>query len=191
MIQVDGPWIKGYAFDVHTIESTFTGNNVFGHPTFDTKRSPIGQFLYELKYGQHLPVLEKIVELIVNDRLFNRFINSIDIILPVPPSNKYRMIQPVQVCSQKIAEKFGKDLRSDILSSTNKDELKDIPTDEKYQKIKEAIKIDEKIGKLKRILIFDDVFDSGSTLSAITNALNEKGYSNISIFTLTKTRKAD
>jgi len=191
VIPVDGPWIKGYAFDIHTYDSTFTGNNEYGHPTFDTKRSPMGQFIYELKYGQHLPVLEKIVDLIVNDDSFVKFIDAVDIILPVPPTNKYRMIQPVLVCSQKISEKFGKDLHSDILSSTNKDELKDVATEEKYQKIKESINVDEKIDKSKRILIFDDVFDSGSTLSAITNALKEKGYNNVSIFTLTKTRKAD
>jgi len=58
MILIDGPWKKGYAFDIHTYESTFIGSNEFGHPMFYTKRSPMGQFLYELKYGQHLPVLE-------------------------------------------------------------------------------------------------------------------------------------
>ena len=35
MIRVKGPWKKGYAFDIHTIESIYTGDNEFGHPTFD------------------------------------------------------------------------------------------------------------------------------------------------------------
>lgn len=191
MIRVKGPWKKGYAFDIHTIESIYTGDNEFGHPTFDTKRSPMGQCIYELKYGQHLPVLDKIVEMILNDQSFNKFIEMIDVILPVPPSNKYRKIQPVLVCSQKTAEKYKKELRSDIIRSTNKEELKNAVTEEKYDKIKASIVIKDSFEKAKRLLIFDDVFDSGSTLSAITNALIEKGYVNIYVFTLTKTRKAD
>ena len=191
MISVAGPWRSGFAFDIHTIESTFTGNNEFGHPTFDTKRSPMGQCIYELKYGQHLPVLEKIIKLIVKDADFKRFIQQIDIILPVPPSNKYRQIQPVLVCSRRISEVFKKELRIDILSSTNKEELKNLPTEQKYAKIRQTTRVDETIKKGKNILIFDDVYDSGATLSAITNALKEKDYYNIYVFTLTKTRKAD
>ena len=57
--------------------------------------------------------------------------------------------------------------------------------------IKSSITINDEIRKTKRLLIFDDVFDSGSTLSAITNTFIEKGYSHIYVFTLTKTRKAD
>lgn len=191
MRKLEGPWEKGYAFDIHTIDSVFTGYNEYGHPTYDTTRSQMGQCLYELKYGQHLPVIDKIVDLLINNSKFTEYINNIDIILPVPPSNKYRRIQPVLLVSRKLAEQFGKEIRSDILSSANKDELKNVATNEKYAKIKEAIRIEASINKNKNILIFDDVFDSGSTLSAITDALKEKGYNNIYIFTLTKTRMAD
>ena len=191
MIKVKGPWKKGYAFDIHTISSIYTGDNQFGHPTFDTTRSPMGQCLYELKYGQHLPVIDKIVDLLVNDANFSRFIENVDIILPVPPSNKYRRIQPVLLVSEILAEQFKKEIHSDILSSTNKEELKNIPAVEKYAKIKKAINIEAEFKKSKKILIFDDVFDSGSTLSAITDVLKEKGYNSIYVFTLTKTRMAD
>jgi predicted amidophosphoribosyltransferase len=44
------------------------------------------------------------------------------------------------------------------------------------------------LDKAERILIFDDVFDSGSTLTAITDTLMEAGYKDVSVFTLTKTR---
>lgn len=191
MIKLIGPWEKGYAFDVHTISSVYTGDNEFGHPTFDTKRSPMGQCLYELKYGQHLPVIDRIVDLLINDSIFTKYIKKIDIILPVPPSNKHRRIQPVLLVSNKLAEQFKKEIRSDILSSTNKDEVKNVSNDEKYDKIKKSIRIDLHLNKNKNILIFDDVFDSGSTLNAITDALNEKRYNYIYVFTLTKTRMAD
>lgn len=188
---INGPWKEGYAFDIHTIASIYTGDNEFGHPTFSTQRSPMGQCLYELKYGQHLPVLDRIVEMVVNNEAFKSFIKKIDIILPVPPSNKFRAIQPVLVCSKEIAKKYQIELRDDVISSNNKEELKNAATDEKYDIIEASIVIKDKIEKTKNLLIFDDVFDSGSTLSAITNALIKRGYNNVYVFTLTKTRKAD
>lgn len=191
MIKIDGPWKEGYAFDVHTISSDYTGEDQYGHPTFDTTRSEMGQCIYELKYEQHLSVLEKIKKLLVDSNELKDYISKIDIIIPVPPSNKYRQIQPVKVCSEKLAEIYKKQLETTLLSSTNKDELKSTPTEEKYDKIKSGISISDKIDKEKKFLIFDDVFDSGSTLSAIANALKEKGCKNIYVFTLTKTRKAD
>jgi hypothetical protein len=33
-----GPWIEGYALDLHTISSTMIGYNQYGHPEFDCKR---------------------------------------------------------------------------------------------------------------------------------------------------------
>ena len=36
--------------DVHTISSTMIGYNEFGHPEFDTVRSPLGELVYGLKY---------------------------------------------------------------------------------------------------------------------------------------------
>jgi len=133
MIKLDGPWKEGYAFDIHTISSIFTGNNQFDHPTFDTTRSPMGQCLYELKYGQHLPVLETIKKLLVESMELRSFISKIDIIVPVPPSNKYRQIQPVKVCAEKLAEIYKKEINFDILASTNKEELKSTPTEQKYE----------------------------------------------------------
>jgi hypothetical protein len=45
-----GPWAAGFALDVHTTGSTFLGHNEYGHPVFDTGRSPIGELVYRLKY---------------------------------------------------------------------------------------------------------------------------------------------
>lgn len=191
MIKLSGPWEDGYAFDMHTLYSIHTGYNEYGHPTFDTKRSPMGEYIYGLKYGQHIDILENIVYLLTHDRSFSRFIKNVDIIFPVPSSNKYRRIQPVLVCSQKLSIIYKKELREDVLKSTNKEELKNIPNTEKYDRIKDAIIVDDYIDKTKKILLFDDVYDSGATLSAMANALKEKGFKRIFVFTLTKTRKAD
>lgn len=54
--------------------------------------------------------------------------------------------------------------------------------------IKNAMRMEGQLDKSKAVLLFDDVFDSGSTLMAMTNIMIDNGYDNIFVFTLTKTR---
>lgn len=192
MIEIEGPWEKGFAFDIHTISSVCTGNNQSGYPTFDTKYSEMGEEVYNLKYRNDVNRLTKIIELLSIDNELADFMKNIDVILPVPPSNKTRPIQPVITVALKLSEIFKKEIYTSILNSTNNKQVKSIETSEKYDTVKKSISINDTIlDKSKKILIFDDLFDSGSTLIAYTNALVEKGYQNISILTLTKTRKSD
>jgi len=188
MINIQGPWILGYAFDVHTLKSEYTGDDQYGRPSFITERSPIGQCLYNLKYSQQFSEIEKIMNILLTEASFKTFIEKIDVILPAPPSNKNRRLQPVILIAQEIARVFKKELRQDIFISSNFEEIKNIDTNEKYERIKNNLSIEGQIDKSKNILIFDDVFDSGSTLTAMANIMTEKGYSNVFVFTLTKTR---
>jgi len=191
MIKITGPWKTGYAFDIHTLRSKHIGDDQYGHPRFLSERSPIGQCLYNLKFGQKFQEISNIINILSSDENFNNFINDIDIVVPAPPSNKYRRLQPVILVAQEIARTFNKELRQDIFMSSNSEEMKNIDTDEKYDRIKNALRMEGRMDKSKAILIFDDVFDSGSTLMAMTNIMIENGYDNISAFTLTKTRIPD
>jgi len=47
---ITGCWTEGFALDFHTLSSEFIGDDEYGHPQFDTKRSEIGELLYRLKY---------------------------------------------------------------------------------------------------------------------------------------------
>ena len=191
MIHINGNWNDGYAFDYHILSSTFIGNNEYGHPEFDTIRTPIGQCLYKLKYQQSQESIDKIVNIIKEDKYFNDFIKQVNTIIPVPPSNNYRILQPVLLISREIAKIYGKTIKEDVLESTNKEQIKNVPTEEKYEKIRNTIKLSSDLNKTDKLLIIDDVFDSGSTLTAIVSIIKEHGYKNINIFTLTKTKKAD
>jgi len=188
MIIIKGPWKEGYAFDIHTVKSEYKGDNPYGHPIFETTRSVMGQYLYELKFGQKFPIVEKIVKLLLEENAFGEFISGVDIVLPVPPSNKNRQLQPVVLIAQEIARIFQKELRLDVLMSSNVEEIKNLDMNEKYDRMKMSTIIEGRLDKSKNILLFDDVFDSGSTLMAMSNALIEKGCANLFVFTLTKTR---
>src|SRR5579884_4386874 len=100
--KLQGSWKQGYALDLHTTASTCIGHNEYGHPVFDTTRSPLGELLYRLKYGRDASVIEEIVETVVE------FINgasiAVDAIVPMPPSTS-RASQPVLQIAEGIDRK--------------------------------------------------------------------------------------
>jgi len=49
-IRIPGRWRDGYALDVHTVASTYLGDDEYGHARFETSRSAAGELLYRLKY---------------------------------------------------------------------------------------------------------------------------------------------
>lgn len=192
MINLDGPWVQGFAFDIYTTSSQCVGYNPWGYPLFDNRYSPMGQLVKDFKYSQQISKLSNILELLKQSTEFNSYMNRIDIILPVVPSNKARLFQPVYLLAQALADIYKKQLIIDAISSTNTEQIKGIDTSEKYVRVKSSLAIrKDRIDSRSNILILDDVFDSGSTLQAYTDALKENGYSNVFLFTLTKTRISD
>jgi predicted amidophosphoribosyltransferase len=188
MLEIHGPWKKGYAFDIYTIRSKFLGRDKYGLKRFKTTRSPMGECLYDLKYNQDRSNIEKIINMLSASAEFRDFISSFDIILTVPPSNKTRRFQPVELIAKEIAKRFNKKRYKNVFSISGKKEIKSMNIIEKDEKLKKILKLNKQLDMTKKILIFDDVFDSGATLSAMTNIMLKKGFARIFIFTLTKTK---
>jgi competence protein ComFC len=100
---VQGAWRQGWTLDFHTTSSEFLGYDQNGHAQFDTKRSPLGELVYQLKYRGHQTAIE--VAAIMAD-FFNDKPNTlgrIDVVVPIPPST-IRAVQPVA----EIAKELGK-----------------------------------------------------------------------------------
>ena len=45
--RIPGRWRDGYALDLHTVSSTYVGDDEFGHARFETQRSPAGELLID------------------------------------------------------------------------------------------------------------------------------------------------
>ena len=73
---------KGYAFDLHTLASTYLGPDEFGRDQFDNTRSEMGELVYQLKYKRDKSVIPKIIELLTAITGIEKF----DFIIPVPSS---------------------------------------------------------------------------------------------------------
>ena len=190
-IKLSGNWFEGFALDLHTLSSEFSGYDEFGHEVFDTKRSEIGELLYRLKYKPDQSSLKEILDVTVNF-LSNEWKISriLDGILPVPPSRK-RAFQPVIEVSRGISSQLRVPLHEDFLIKVKETpELKNVFD---YQKRTESLNdafVTKNLSLTGRnVLLFDDLYRSGATCYAITRVLYEKGkVGKVYVLALTKTR---
>ena len=186
---ISGAWKEGFTLDLHTLSSDHIGDDEYGHPQFDTKRSEMGELLYKLKYNEDKSVLGNIIT------TASHFIKSknwpADLVVSVPPSRKGRGFQPVPIVAEGIATDLGIAFYANcVVKVKNTPELKDIFDFEKRLCILEdAFKISYPVVG-RTVLLFDDLYRSGATLKAVTRLLMEKGKAkDVYALTLTMTRR--
>jgi competence protein ComFC len=183
-----GPWTDGYALDWHTLGSTFLGNNQFGHPMFDTKRPPVGELLYQLKYRNDQTAVDPLAETAAGF-LQNIWRVKIDAIVPVPPSNA-RKLQPVDAVANAIAARLHIPVCVRCLAKVRQTpQLKDMNEyDKRAEALKDAFKVAPELTIGKDLLLFDDLFGSGATVGHIVEVLKQQGQAK-AVYLLTLTTK--
>ncbi|MGH9336604.1 MAG: ComF family protein, partial [Vicinamibacteria bacterium] len=177
-----------YALDLHTVQSTFLGDDEYGRARFDTKRSAVGELLYRLKYKSDLTAARELVEAAV---FFVRsWAPPVDLLVPVPAS-RARAVQPLLVVGEPLARELKlKFSPSSVRRIGERPELKDVyEYDERFRLLSGLHQADRAIVSGRKVLLFDDLFRSGATMNAITAALfDQGGASEVYALTLTRTR---
>jgi predicted amidophosphoribosyltransferase len=185
--RVVGNWISGYALDIHTVSSVHVGINEFGHDVFDTKRSELGELLYQLKYNGDLSAAEPIIEAAAAFVKPSRA--KFDLIVPVPPSG-VRRVQPVIILAKGMGEALNLPVIECVTVTRPATQLKGVMDREKRQELLEGLHaVDRACTKGKSILLFDDLYRSGATMNAVTDLLMREGKAaGVRVLTVTKTR---
>jgi len=188
--RITGGWTEGFALDFHTLSSEYIGDDEYGHPQFDTKRSEIGELLYKLKYRKDRSVLDNLVTTV------SQFLKStnwpIDLIVSVPPSRKGRQFQPVPPLVVGIGKALGINVSVDsVVKVKDTPELKNVfDFEERMRILKDVFEIRGSVVFGRGILLFDDLYRSGATLNVISRLLQQEGKEkNIYVLTLTMTRR--
>lgn len=182
-----GPWKMGYALDYQTVSSSFTGYNEFGRPRFDTKRTELGELIYRLKYGHDRSVTPAITAAAA-DFIIEGWKLSCGALIPVPPSQS-RTEQPVHLLARSISEALSVPLLANTVAKIRPTpQLKSVYD---YQKKKEilsgAFKVNEGQLIAQAVLLFDDVYQSGATMTSVAEAI-AAARPGIQIYTFSITR---
>lgn len=182
--KIEGPWRDGYALDRHTVKSVYLGDDEFGHPRFETTRSEIGELLYKLKYTNDQTVIGEIAD--AAEMHLKTWKPKVDLLIPVTPS-KVRAKQPVFLVATEIAKRLNIPFSTDIVTRRIAlPELKNVSRDERKNLLKGAHDVQKENVRGKEILLFDDLFQSGSTMNAISEALLEADAEDVVALTLSQ-----
>lgn len=187
-IKLNGNWKIGFAHDVHTLSSTYMGVNEYGRDRWDTTRSEMGELVYQLKYQNNRFAITKIVDLLSK----YKGLETMDAIIPVPCSNKSRLVQPVY----EIAQELGKRVRVQVLDNVlikadGGSELKNIDDPHKRKELlKKYMSLSGQYNLTrKNVLLVDDLYRSGATLAVATDILYQQArVKDVYVLTMTITR---
>lgn len=190
--EIHGNWRAGYALDVHTVSSQHLTDG-----GFDTEYTKIGEMVNQMKYHLVRSKIQPLAEIAANFVKEEFAIDGhpvlpyISAIIPIPPSDTNRPFQPVPEIAAKIGNLLKRPVHTDYLTKVKRTvmlkNLSDVES--KLAEIQGAFAIQSHVLEKRCVLLFDDLYDSGTTLKEATDVLYEHGrVSHVLVLTLTQTR---
>jgi predicted amidophosphoribosyltransferase len=182
--RIDGPWTDGFVLDRHVVSSRPIGY-LGEHMQFETMRSPLGELVYQLKYRNGKPndIVETAVAFIAE-----RWNGAIDCVVPPPPS-LHRSKQPAVLVAEGIATGLGvPSLASAAIKATATQQMKNVPLHERAPLLSVAIQAGSDSVKGQRVLLVDDLWETGSTLRRVAEVLGQMGATEIRALAMTRTK---
>ena len=190
--KIHGNWRAGWVLDVHTLSSRALAGG-----GYDTKRTEFGESIYQLKY-QHdstkiQPIAEVAAKFVKEEFAVDGYpiLPYLKAIIPIPPSDKNRTFQPVTEVAREMGRLLSVSVRTDYLTKIKRTiPLKDISdVGSKREQLRGAFTIQSQDLKNQCVLLVDDLYDSGTTLTEATQVLYERGgVQHVLVLALTRTR---
>lgn len=183
-VRIFGNWYEGFVLDNHMEKSIFLGYDKNGKEIFENTRMTLGELIYQYKYMQNTQAMNKIMLMIEPFLDRWKIKQKIDLVIPVPPSNKNRKFQPVFELAKQISIYLEKDCRCDILYKINNIQAKD------GYNITGTIQQIKNVSTPSNILIIDDLISSGKTLIETCKVISkDKNIKRIYCLIMTKTKR--
>lgn len=182
-VRIYGTWDEGVVLDSHMLKSVFLGYDENGKEKFENTRTELGELIYRFKYQKDKSCLNGIMEMIKDVLDKWNLKEKIDVVIPVPPSNKKRIYQPVFEIAKEIAKYLNKECVIDMLSKESELQIKD------GYSVNGMIIKNKKAENKKSILVIDDLFSTGATLNEVCRVLKtDDNIDKIYCLALTKTK---
>jgi competence protein ComFC len=181
--ELHGPWAAGWALDFH---SRFFGA--------DWTRSQAGDLAYRFKYEGQRSLVETLADQLAALVVEQPELAQADAIVPVPPSSP-RAFDPVSALCDALGKRLDRPVWCALAKTRVTAPQKEMRTLAQKRAnvagafIVTADRFREVRGK--RLLVLDDLYDSGATLEEITCTLQRASVSAVLVLTLTRTIHAD
>jgi len=176
---IKGPWTAGWSLGFH---SSFSGDK--------WNRSGVGDLAYRLKYRSDRSAIEPLVDEAVKLISLHPEMAEFDEIVPMCPSVE-RVFDPVGAFADGLGRRLSKPV-VDALERTRKvNPQKEIKTiAEKRHNVAESFRVKRRRDGM-RLLLVDDLYDSGATLEEACRTLRAAGADSIRVLTITRTIHTD
>jgi len=173
--RISGEFDDGYALDKHTASSVFIGHNEYGHPQFDTTRTPAGEAIFQLKYRGDFDQVKPLAKAVVRNVVPH--FPKIGLVMPAPASTT-RERQPVYEVASLVAERMNVPLFDNLIEKSavaaNTGSLKNMNTRaEKDEALQGRYLLNKPITNKGRwnVLVVDDLYHTGATMDAVCSLL--------------------
>lgn len=181
--RIYGVWDEGIVLDNHMLKSIFIGYDENGNEKFENTRTELGELLYKLKYQNDINSLPRIMDIVKEILDKWNLKEKIDVVIPVPPSNKSRKYQPVFILAEEIAKYLNKECNTNLLIKYSSLQSKN------GYDIMGTIRQIAQLGKELNILVIDDLYSTGATLNEVCKVLrNDINVKKIYCLAMTKTK---
>ena len=154
----------------------------------------IRRMLIDYKFNEKPYLFKTFSQIILNDKKIYSILHKYDIIIPVPLSKRRKLnrgYNQAELIIKEVSKTIQLNLETNILKKVvNIKPQSTLNSKQREENIKNAYIANEmeKI-KNKNILIFDDVYTTGSTLNECARVLKSAEAKNIDVFTIAKNQK--
>lgn len=170
--EIHGPWDTGWVLNKHMLQSTYLGDDAYGHAQFDNKRTEVGEATYQLKYQSDWSQAERLAKALA-DHVYPKF-KDVGLIVPMP-ATKTRPRQPVTEVANELGKMVQKPVFDNLLlKAANGKSLKDLNTkEEKIEAIGDSFSVQDGINGNGpwNVLVVDDLFHTGASMDAACRVL--------------------
>jgi ATP-dependent DNA helicase RecQ len=175
-----GPWLAGWALDFH---SRYDGDVA--------SRSAIGELVFRYKYNGERQLANELASRWIELLHIHPELPQANAIIPVPPSTQ-RDFDPVTHLAKSLAEQLNIAALLNVLikTRTTRPQKEMTALAQKQANVVGAFALKGDV-RGQRVLLIDDLFDSGATLSEAARVLTRGGAASIVVLTLTKTIHSD
>jgi ATP-dependent DNA helicase RecQ len=170
-----GVWHAGFALDFH---SRFEGDR--------WERTVVGEWVFRLKYENDSSALEPLLEQCLALINMESELRAVDAIVPIPPtvsSETHPVISVACALAAKMSLPVLDALVKTRIMAAQKEQKN---RTQKVTNVAGAFKVQANV-EGKRLLLIDDLFDSGATLEEATRVLLAAGAARVCVLALTKT----